>query len=154
MTPVFGKDIVYDAPPDKMAEQLRMLLPALKDRRMRTYGQAIVYETELGLEDWGDDGTVDFVDFCRALTSFTSSRCLLGPEFREGMTEEFAAVYHDLEGGVTPLSYIHPRLPLPSFIRRDRARARMVEMISDIIVGRRRDARRGEDFVQTLMEAR
>src|SRR5262245_24749639 len=31
MTPVFGKDIVYDAPPDKMAEQLKMLLPALKD---------------------------------------------------------------------------------------------------------------------------
>ena len=41
MTPVFGKDIVYDAPPEKMAEQLKMLLPALKDKRMRTYGEAV-----------------------------------------------------------------------------------------------------------------
>src|SRR5689334_16037122 len=46
MTPVFGKDIVYDASPEKMAEQLKMLLPALKDKRMRTYGEAVVFETE------------------------------------------------------------------------------------------------------------
>src|SRR6476620_805110 len=40
MTPVFGKDIVYDAPPEKMAAQLKMLLPAVKDKRMRTHGEA------------------------------------------------------------------------------------------------------------------
>ncbi len=53
MTPVFGKDIVYDATPEKMAEQLKMLLPALKDRRMRTYGEAVVYETEQSINEWG-----------------------------------------------------------------------------------------------------
>src|SRR5688572_22729636 len=37
MTPVFGKSVVYDAPPERTAEQLGMLLPALQDRRMRTY---------------------------------------------------------------------------------------------------------------------
>src|SRR5882724_4282427 len=37
MTPVFGKDVVYDAPPERMSEQFKMLLPGLKDRRMRTY---------------------------------------------------------------------------------------------------------------------
>ncbi|HEY7957634.1 MAG TPA: cytochrome P450, partial [Polyangia bacterium] len=76
MTPVFGKDIVYDAPPEKMAEQLKMLLPALKDRRMRTYGEAVVYETEQSIASWGEAGTLDIVDFCRVLTNFTSSRCL------------------------------------------------------------------------------
>ena len=50
MTPVFGKDIVYDAPPEKMAEQLKMLLPALKDKRMRTYGEAVVHETEQSVQ--------------------------------------------------------------------------------------------------------
>ena len=29
MTPVFGEGLVYDAPPDKMAEQMKMLLPAV-----------------------------------------------------------------------------------------------------------------------------
>ena len=46
MTPVFGKDIVYDASPERMAEQLKMLLPALKDKRMRTYGEAVVKEVQ------------------------------------------------------------------------------------------------------------
>jgi sterol 14-demethylase len=154
MTPVFGKDIVYDAAPEKMAEQLKMLLPALKDRRMRTYGEAVVKETEESIASWGESGTLDFVDFCRVLTNFTSSRCLLGKEFREGMNEEFAAVYHDLERGVTPLAYVNAHLPIPAFRKRDKARVRMVEMISSIIEARRREKREGEDFLQTLMEAR
>jgi sterol 14alpha-demethylase len=154
MTPVFGKDIVYDAPPEKMAEQLKMLLPALKDKRMRTYGEAVVLETEKNTKEWGEAGVIDFVDFCRVLTNFTSSRCLLGKEFREGMTEEFAAVYHDLEKGVTPLAYINAHLPIPSFRKRDKARVRMVEMITGVIRARLRDRRQGEDFLQTLMEAR
>src|SRR5439155_18917746 len=99
-------------------------------------------------------GVIDFVDFCRVLTNFTSSRCLLGKEFREGMTEEFAAVYHDLEKGVTPLAYINAHLPIPSFRKRDKARVRMVEMITNVIRARLRDRRQGEDFLQTLMEAR
>src|SRR5437868_5167733 len=154
MTPVFGKDIVYDAPPAKMAEQLKMLLPALKDKRMRTYGEAVVHETEGNVRAWGEAGVVDFVEFCRVLTNFTSSRCLLGKEFREGMNQEFAAVYHDLEKGVTPLAYINAHLPIPSFRKRDKARVRMVEMITGVIRARLRDRRQGEDFLQTLMEAR
>jgi sterol 14-demethylase len=153
MTPVFGKDIVYDASPEKMAEQLKMLLPALQDRRMRTYGEAVVHETEETTRAWGQSGVVDFVELCRALTSFTSSRCLLGKEFREGMSEEFARVYHDLEGGVTPLAYLNAHLPIPSFRKRDKARVRMVEMISEIVRDRKKNDRKGEDFLQTLMDS-
>lgn len=154
MTPVFGKGVVYDATPEIMAEQLKMLLPALQDRRMRTYGEAVVLETSQTVEPWGQSGVVDFVEFCRVLTNFTSSRCLLGKEFREGMSEEFAAVYHDLEAGVTPLAYVNAHLPTPAFRRRDKARVRMVEMITQIMRARRKDARRGEDFLQTLMESK
>lgn len=154
MTPVFGKDVVYDAPPERFAEQLRMLAPALKDWRLRTYVQTVVEETERAIAAWGESGVINLLEFCRVLTNFTSSRCLLGNEFRGGMTSEFAEVYHDLERGVTPLSYINAHLPLPSFRRRDRARVRMQEMITAIISDRRREGREGEDFLQTLMEAR
>src|SRR5690606_37077530 len=154
MTPVFGKGVVYDATRERMGEQLKMLLPALQDRRMRTYGEAVVHETSEAVGAWGEAGAVDFVEFCRVLTNFTSSRCLLGKEFREGMSEEFAAVYHDLEGGVTPLAYVNAHLPVPAFRRRDKARVRMVEMITSIMRARRSDSRRGEDFLQTLMESK
>jgi sterol 14-demethylase len=153
MTPVFGKNIVYDATPERMGEQLKMLLPALKDRRMRTYGEAVVREVQETTSSWGEAGVLDFVAFCRVLTNYTSSRCLLGKEFREGMNEEFAAVYTDLERGVTPLAYINAHLPIPSFRARDKARVRMVEMITSIVDARRRDKRTGEDFLQTLMDS-
>src|SRR5262249_6728254 len=68
--------------------------------------------------------------------------------------DEFARVYYDLERGVTPAAYIHPNLPLPSMRRRDRARVRLVEMIDEIVRARQGSGRQGEDFLQTLMDAR
>lgn len=41
-----------------------------------------------------------------------------------------------------------------NFIRRDRARKRLVQLIARITEARRREGRTGEDFLQTLMEAR
>lgn len=154
MTPVFGKGMVYDAPPDKMNEQLKMLLPALKDKRMRTYGEIVVQETLDSLKSWGDEGEIDLVDYCRILTNYTSSHCLLGQEFRTGMTDEFARVYHSLEKGITPVAYLNAHLPLPSFRERDRARVRLEEMITALIQQRKASGREGEDFLQTLMDAK
>lgn len=154
MTPVFGKDIVYDAPPEKMNEQFKMLLPALKDKRMRTYGEIVVSEVEKSIASWGDEGEIDLVDYCRVLTNFTSSHCLLGVEFRDGMTEEFARVYQSLERGITPIAYLNAHLPIPSFRERDRARVRLAEMVGGIIEARRKSGRQGEDFLQTLMDAK
>jgi sterol 14alpha-demethylase len=154
MTPVFGKDIVYDATPERMAEQLGMLRPALQDKRMRTYGEIIAKETRLAVEGWQEQGEIDLVEFCATLTNFTSTHCLIGREFREHMSDEFAKVYYDLERGVTPASYIHANIPIPSTFRRDRARVRLVEMIGEIVEMRRQSKNEGEDFLQTLMEAR
>ncbi|MCA9620565.1 MAG: cytochrome P450 [Myxococcales bacterium] len=154
MTPVFGEGMVYDAPDDKMAEQMKMLVPALKDKRMRTYGETILQEVLDSMKEWGDSGELDLVEYCRVLTNYTSSACLLGHEFRHGMTEEFARVYHDMERGVTPLAYLNANLPIPSFRKRDKARVRLVEMITEIVEQRRKSGKRGEDFLQTLMDAR
>jgi sterol 14alpha-demethylase len=153
MVPVFGKGVVYDNEPAKMIEQLHMLLPALQDRRMRTYGEIIASEVEESIIDWGDEGVIDFYRYTQSLTNFTSSHCLLGREFRMELTEEFAEVYHDLERSVVPIGYIYPYLPIPVFRRRDRARARLGEMVSGIVQRRRSSGHVGEDFLQTLMDA-
>ena len=153
MVPVFGKGVAYDCAPERMCEQMRMLLPALQAKRMKTYGDIVAAETRQAIEPWGDDGTVDIYGFSQTLTNFTSSHCLLGREFRTEMTEEFARVYHDLEMGIVPVGYIHPYLPIPAFRRRDKARARLGEMVSEIVERRRKSGYRGEDFLQTLMES-
>src|SRR5439155_934841 len=71
------------------------------------------------------------------LTVYIASRCLVGREFRENLSSEFARLYHDLEGGINLLAFFWQHLPLPSFQRRDRARVRMAELIAPIIAGRR-----------------
>lgn len=154
MTPVFGKDIVYDASPERMAEQLGMLRPALQDKRMRSYGEIVARETRKAVDSWGESGDIDLVEFCAQLTNYTSTHCLIGREFREQMSEEFARVYYDLERGVTPAAYIHSNLPLPSMIKRNKARARLVSMIDEIVQQRQKSGEVGEDFLQTLMDAR
>jgi lanosterol synthase len=152
MEPVFGKDVVYDAPPAKMAEQFSMLLPCLQDKRMRGYGEVIAREVDRSLESWGDEGVIDMYEYTKVLTNFTSSTCLLGRRFRDEMSEEFAPIYSDLERGITPLAYLNAHLPIPTFRKRDRARVQLVDMITRMIADRRGASGEGEDFLQILME--
>jgi lanosterol synthase len=152
MEPVFGKDVVYDAPPAKMAEQFSMLLPCLQDKRMRSYGEVIAREVDRSLESWGDEGVIDMYEYTKVLTNFTSSTCLLGKRFRDEMSEEFAPIYTDLERGITPLAYLNAHLPIPSFRKRDKARVELVKMITRMIADRRGKSGEGEDFLQILMD--
>jgi sterol 14-demethylase len=153
MTPIFGKGVVFDAPPERLNEQLRILMPALRDQNMRSYAEIFAVEVDGMVRDWGEQGEIDLLAFTAELTTYTSSHCLLGSEFRRSMNDEFARVYGALEGGVNAIAYVNPYLPLPVFRRRDRARARLVEMITAIIDERRAAGSAKADALQVLMDS-
>ncbi len=154
MTPIFGKGIAYDAPPHIFKEQLAFFHEALREHRLKTYAQGFVDEAEEYFGKWGDSGVVDFYDVGNELTIYTSSRSLLGEKFRRSLSGEFAELYQELEGGLNLLAFFNPYLPIPAFWKRDRARAKLVTLITKIIEERKREGSLGEDFLQTLMEAR
>ena len=151
--PIFGRGVAYDVTPEVMSEQLGFLFPALRDQRLQAYARFMCEEAEAYFDRWGDAGEVDLLEVTNELTTFIASRCLIGHEFRQNLSTEFAHLYHDLEGGLNLLAFFQPNLPLPSFKRRDRARVRMAELISNIIAQRRATGTEGEDFLQTLMTA-
>jgi len=153
MTPIFGKGVLFDAPIKRKNEQLQMLMPALRDKAMRTYSGIIVQEVESLIKDWGDSGEVDLLEFMKELTIYTSSHCLLGPEFRFELNKEFSRVYHDLEMGIQPIAYVFPNLPLPVFRRRDQARLKLQEMVSAIMEKRKGQAEQSTNVFQALIEA-
>lgn len=153
MTPIFGEGIAYDAPPPIMKEQLSFFHDALREARMRTYAQGFIDEAEQYFSSWDDFGTVDMYDVGNELTIYTSSRSLLGVEFRNQLSGEFAKLYQDMEGGLSALAFLAPNLPTPAFRKRDKARARMVELITDIVEDRRRRNISGDDMLQALMDA-
>jgi sterol 14alpha-demethylase len=154
MTPIFGKGIIYDAPSlDIMSEHIAMTYPALTERRLRRYLELIVREVDLSLAEWEESGELDVLSFAQELMLRTAAATLMGPEIRERLSSEFAPLYHDLERGITPIVFVLPRLPIPAFRRRDAALKRLQGIFAELVADRRRTGRKGEDFLQTLMDA-
>jgi sterol 14-demethylase len=152
--PIFGQGIAYDASPEVMHEQMGFLFPALRDQRLQAYAHFMADEAQSYFSQWKNEGEVDLLEMTNELTTFIASRCLIGHEFRQNLSVEFAHLYHDLEGGLNLIAFFQPNMPLPSFKRRDRARARMGQLISQIISARRAHGIEGVDFLQTLMTSR
>lgn len=153
MTPILGKGIAYDVSPELMNEQLGFVFPALKEERMQAYARLMQAEAEAYFAAWQDEEEVDLLAAMNELTIFIASNCLIGSEFRQNVTTEFAKLYHDLEGGVNLIAFFFPNLPLPSFQRRDRAHRRIVELIWPIIAQRRKQGTKRADILQALMDA-
>ena len=153
--PVFGRGVAYDVPPHEMDRQLSFVHPALSDKRLRSYVDVMVDETDRYLATWGDAGERDLFDTTQDLTLFIATRCLLGNEIRRHFSAEFARLYHDLDGGMTVLAFFMPHAPLPAFRRRDKARAAVYALLANIMAARRGNGSTPhEDFLATLMAYR
>ena len=152
--PIFGRGVVYDASPEVMDEQMALLFPALREDRLRAYARIMQEEAEAFVETWDDRGELDLLSALNELTVFIASRCLVGSEFRRRLSVDLTHLFHDLERGINLIAMVNPYLPLPVFRRRDRARARIAQLITQIIAERRSSAVSGEDFLEVLMAAR
>jgi sterol 14-demethylase len=153
MVPVFGEGIQYGAPPEIERQQLKMQIKGLKHDRMVNYAHVIEKEAEDFIEGWGNAGEFDIYDAFTRLTLKTSTHCLLGPELRYQLTEEFAALYHDLEDGLAPSSLSDPYQDSARFQRRDRARERLEELISERVRLRRESDGWEHDMLQVYMDS-
>ncbi|MCI3948579.1 MAG: cyp [Acidimicrobiales bacterium] len=134
MTPIFGKGVVFDAPPERRKEMLHN--QALRDKFMRGHAETIAAEVEQMVARWEGPGEIDLLDWFAELTIYTSSSCLIGRRFRSQLDGRFAALYHDLERGTDPVAYVDPYAPIESFRRRDEARAGLVSLVQGIMDGR------------------
>jgi sterol 14-demethylase len=131
MTPIFGKGVVFDAPPERRREMLHN--QALRDKFMRGHAATIAAEVEGMVAGWDDEGEIDLLSWFAELTIYTSSACLIGSRFRHQLDGRFAELYHDLEQGTDPIAYVDPYADIESFRRRDAARVALVELVQGIM---------------------
>ncbi|MFY9589136.1 MAG: cytochrome P450 [Actinomycetota bacterium] len=134
MTPIFGKGVVFDAPPEQRQEMLHN--QSLKDKYMRGHAQKIANEVDDMVGRWGEAGNIDLLDFFAELTIYTSSSCLIGKKFRDQLDRRFADLYHDLERGTDAIAYVDAYAPIESFRLRDAARVALVELVQGIMNAR------------------
>mmetsp|Transcript_5439 Transcript_5439/g.17173 ORF Transcript_5439/g.17173 Transcript_5439/m.17173 type:complete len:486 (-) Transcript_5439:43-1500(-) len=138
MTQVFGKGVVYDATPPKRRAQNVHMSRGLRADRLKSYVPKIVAETERYFaEKWGESGTADLLVALSELTILTASRCLHGDDVRDNLFAEVSEIYHDLDKGITPLSFFWPTAPVEGHRKRDAARLKMVALFADVIKARR-----------------
>ena len=131
MTPIFGKGVVFDASPERRKEMLHN--SALRGDHMKSHAATIEREVRRAIEDWGDTGEIELLDFFSELTIYTSTACLIGRKFRDQLDSRFANYYHLLERGTDPLCYVDPYLPIESFRIRDEARENLVGLVEEIM---------------------
>lgn len=152
--PIFGKGVLFDAPMEILRQQLKIQVDALRYQNMKAYAKVISDEVKEFTERWGDVGELDMVDEFLELTLYTSTSCLLGLDFRKNMTDEFADLYRDLEGGLIAVAFIDPYMPIPEFAARDKARERLGIIVDEIIKRRRASSETHTDALNTFMTAK
>ncbi|KAI0671481.1 cytochrome P450 [Trametes maxima] len=166
-TPVFGKDVVYDCPNEKLMEQKKFVKVALTIEKFRAYVGMIEHEVDeylntdssfkaYQMNDINEWGAFPVLKVFSEMTILTASRTLQGKEIRESLTKEYAQVYSDLDHGFTPLHWMLPGLPLPSYRRRDAAHAKMSSFYQSILRSRRdgTSENQEDDVMSSLMKQR
>lgn len=164
VTPVFGKEVVYDVPNAVFMEQKRMVKSGVSNENLRVYLGLIVDEVQQFLSHDarfeafqsrkpGKSGAVPIFVAMSELIILTASRTLQGPEVRQGLDKSFADLYHDLDAGFTPINFVFPYLPLPANLRRDRAQKQMSDFYRSIVEKRRTHPRddMDPDMISALM---
>lgn len=129
-------------------EQKRFVKVGLSTENLRAYVGMIEDEIDeylhhdphfkaLQTNDINEWGSFDVVKVMQEITILTASRTLQGKEVRENLNKTFADLYNDLDGGFTPINFLFPNLPLPSYRRRDAAHKKISEFYVNIIQARR-----------------
>ncbi|KAG8938395.1 Lanosterol 14-alpha-demethylase [Tulasnella sp. 419] len=144
-------------------EQKRFIKVGLTPENFKLYVDMIEKEvegylqTEPGFATYRDGDTTRWGRFnpyktMAQITILTAARTLQGDEIRSGMDKTFAETYADLDGGFTPLNFMFPNLPLPSYWRRDRAHMKMSNFYVNIIRKRREEgcSVSGHDMIEAL----
>ena len=127
LVPMFGEPVGVTAAPEDYQEQRAIFLELFKSANMEGYVQVMVQEVQAWLATLGDSGSFEVVDSCQRLAHHRATHAFLGAEFRQCLAEPFWHLFHDLVAGMDAV--LPPSLPLPRFLRRDRARRQMHAML-------------------------
>ena len=85
----------------------------------------------------GEKGTVNIPDSMAEITIYTASHALQGKEVRDRFDSSFAALYHDLDMGFSPINFMLHWAPLPHNRARDNAQRSVAKTYMEIIQNRR-----------------
>lgn len=147
----FG-EVLFIAGHDEYLRQRPFVTQAFRREKMAYYITIMEREVQKWLDTLGEDGQFEVVETMGWLTQNVAGSALMGDRFMAEAGPEFWDLYADLGKALDPV--LPPNLLLPKFWRRDKARARMAEIIKPILEERRANPDAYDDFLQDFVQSR
>lgn len=145
---MFG-EVLFLAPHDEYLRQRPLVQELFKREKMLHYVSVMQEVVQAWLDGLGDNGEMELTNEITVLVQEVAGNCFLGPEVHQAIGREFWELYADLSKAIDPL--LPPNLPLPKFVKRDKAKARMSEILRPIIAERRANPELYDDFLQDIV---
>lgn len=147
----FGR-VGFAGPPEVYSAQRSILHSPFKGEKMVKSIQVMQIEIQQWLDALGEQGEMELTGEICTLVQNVASHALMGKTFREQAGREFWSLYQIL--GKSLDAMLPPHLPLPKFIRRDRAKNQLRAMLRPILAERRAHPEQYDDFLQDFVNAR
>lgn len=142
-------DVGFAASPETYLLQRPVMTKPFKAEKMHTYLRVMHREIQNWIDTLGAEGEFELVSSLNGVVQNVAAHALLGKTFRDQLGDEFWQLYGVLSKSLDPV--LPPYLPLPKFIRRDRAKAKLRAMLKPIIAERRANPERYDDFLQDFV---
>jgi sterol 14-demethylase len=140
--------VLFTAGPEVYYNQRPVLMAIFRRERMVGYITAMNAEVDAWLARLGQRGEMNITAEMQRLTQYVAAHAFLGAGHREELDEDFWQAYEAI--GKSLDMVLPPNLPLPKFIKRDKARAYLRETFSELVAKRRADPAAYDDII-TLM---
>lgn len=141
--------VLFIAPHEAYLRQRPLVTQAFRRSKMVHYLAVMQQQVQEWLDGLGEQGEFELTAAINHLVQDVAGHALMGPRFQQQVGQEFWDLYRTLSQSLDPI--IPPNWPLPKYIRRDRARARMKEILRPILDERRRHPDRYDDFLQDFV---
>lgn len=142
-------EALFLAPHDVYLKQRPLVIQLFRREKMAYYIQVMQQEVQKWLDSLADEGEIELTEAINLLVQEVAGHCFLGSEVHEQIGREFWDLYADISAALDPL--LPPNLPLPKFIRRDRAKKKMRAILRPIITERRQNPEAYNDLLQDVV---
>jgi sterol 14-demethylase len=148
---MFSDRAYFLAPTEEYEAQRAQVLPLFNNKKMGTYVKAMALETDLLVQALGTAGDFECTELFNRYAVQVATRAFFGDEARAGIGTELSDLFRDFSLRVEPA--IPTWVPMPKFIRSDRARARLRAFVKEQIALRRAYPGKHDDLLETFVNS-
>jgi sterol 14-demethylase len=147
LTPMFGQ-VLGACPFHEYKEQRHAIAPFFAKQFMSKHIGIMAQETQNLVRSMDAAGEIELWDAIEHLALTVAAKAVLGADFWAIPGVNFRAMFCDIARGMDYI--LPPNLPLPRFIRRNKARKRLYALIEPLVLQRRQRNETYDDLFQSI----